>query len=63
MDKLDNKNWTKDEALANLGNPENKKSKKRKRVFPKFPYGGLGVHRDHPLILKLGGYTGEKKSI
>lgn len=66
--KLDNKNWTQEEALKYLGTPESpvedkkeskKKSKKNqnKRVFPKIGYGGLGVHRDDPIILKLGGYA------
>jgi hypothetical protein len=31
--------------------------KKNKRVFPKIPYGGLGTHREHPLVLKFGGYA------
>lgn len=66
--KLDNKNWTEEEAREYLGTRKlpiedekesKKKSKKNqnKRVFPKIGYGGLGVHRDNPIILKLGGYA------
>lgn len=68
--KLDNKNWTLEEALIKLGTPkknvsdeekQNEKKpdekKKNKRVFPKIPYGGLGTHREHPLVLKFGGYA------
>ena len=30
-----------------------------KRVYPKVPFGGLGVQRENPLILRYGGYTGK----